>query len=510
MSGSLFYGGTPFLNFSEFHATWSRIVNQNCLPLCRQRQHSSAAVPSTNIKTVLERLDWYYEKLDSFAKNDIKTIPYLLFTPWRNPLEMPILFLGYLHPYLLTSLFRSITNKESQDSHDELLKRIEDKVRDKVSVLLNQMSEAQMRFAALFSENWVSSSAYLSQEGLQRQTVMETEFSVAVMDEEGKQEMEKFANIFVEANLLRKEVIKEIVEGTEDHLSALFLEALFRLFVAFKDQGQGFQNSPLHASPLMYNQQHPPGPANGFHRPVPPPGPANGFHRPVPPPGPAFPIQSRIPEAAHNLPRSPFPFMNQQRSPEPAHFPPVPVPVPSNDRTLWIGDVKDNMDSGFLTNTCFAPYDRVVSAKVIPDSETGQRYGFIEFGTWSAANRALQRYNNAEIPGVFPIKRFRLHWSKLRAEYTIHVGNLSDDVTADVLGDTFRARYQSVRAAAVKICHVTRACQGYGFVSFSDVNDRIRAKEEMEGALCCNRRVTIGSGGRMPTGGTHFSSFTWN
>ncbi|KAL0727265.1 hypothetical protein Bca4012_023358 [Brassica carinata] len=261
MPFSIFSRKKPTRRFNDFYADWSRTLTDNCLPLLRQSLSSaaSASVLSSNVDLVLRHLVLYYETLDLAA--DPNTIPYLLSPSWRNSLETPFLFLGDIHPYLLTNLLRSFIDRENQDSDyededtlrlipdlvnqplkiatawkdpsDELVMRIDQiecTMRLMVPVLMDRLRKAQRGFASRVSENWISS----YQVGKKRKTAV-TAASAAVEDA-AKVEMEELVSIFVDANRLRKSVIMDIVGATSEHQAALFLQGLCQFLAGFKDQ----------------------------------------------------------------------------------------------------------------------------------------------------------------------------------------------------------------------------------------------------------------------------------
>ncbi|KAJ4912903.1 Uncharacterized protein Rs2_07524 [Raphanus sativus] len=258
---SIFSRKKPTRRFNDFYADWSKTLTDNCLPLLRQSLSSaaSASVLSSNVDLVLRHLVLYYETLDLAA--DPNTIPYLLFPSWRNSLETPFLFLGDIHPYLLTNLLRSFIDRENQDSDyededtlrlipdlvnqplkiatawkdpsDELVMRIDQiecTMRLMVPVLMDRVRKAQRGFVSRVSENWISS----YQVGKKKKTAV-TAASAAVEDA-AKAEMEELVSIFVDANRLRKSVIMDIVGATSEHQAALFLEGLCQFLAGFKDQ----------------------------------------------------------------------------------------------------------------------------------------------------------------------------------------------------------------------------------------------------------------------------------
>ncbi|THF95181.1 hypothetical protein TEA_007091 [Camellia sinensis var. sinensis] len=123
---------------------------------------------------------------------------------------------------------------------------------------------------------------------------------------------------------------------------------------------------------------------------------------------------------------------------------------------------------------CFAHTGEVVSATVIRNKQTSQSegYGFIEFANHPAAERALQTYNGTQMPNIE--QNYRLNWASFGTgkkrqdtthDYTIFVGDLASDVTDDMLQETFRPHYPSVKGAKVVTDRMTGRTKGYGFVS---------------------------------------------
>ncbi|TKY48373.1 Polyadenylate-binding protein RBP47B' [Spatholobus suberectus] len=168
-------------------------------------------------------------------------------------------------------------------------------------------------------------------------------------------------------------------------------------------------------------------------------------------------------------------------------------------RTLWIGDLQYWVDETYLSH-CFAHTGEVVSIKIIRNKMTGQPegYGFVEFVSHAAAERVLQSYNGTQMPGTE--QTFRLNWASFGIgerrpdagpEHSIFVGDLAPDVTDYLLQETFRAHYPSVRGAKVVTDPNTGRSKGYGFVKFSDENERNRAMTEMNGVYCSTRPMRI-------------------
>lgn len=168
-------------------------------------------------------------------------------------------------------------------------------------------------------------------------------------------------------------------------------------------------------------------------------------------------------------------------------------------RTLWIGDLQYWVDENYL-HSCFSHTGEVISIKIIRNKITQQPegYGFIEFVSHGAAERVLQTYNGTQMPGTE--LTFRLNWASFGIgerrpdagpEHSIFVGDLAPDVTDYLLQETFRAQYPSVRGAKVVTDPNTGRSKGYGFVKFSDEQERNRAMSEMNGLYCSTRPMRI-------------------
>jgi len=67
-------------------------------------------------------------------------------------------------------------------------------------------------------------------------------------------------------------------------------------------------------------------------------------------------------------------------------------------------------------------------------------------------------------------------------DFRIFCGDLGNEVTDDVLARAF-SRYPSFQKAKVVRDKRTNKTRGYGFVSFKDPNDFVRAMREMNGKL---------------------------
>ncbi|KAJ7561310.1 hypothetical protein O6H91_03G023500 [Diphasiastrum complanatum] len=178
-----------------------------------------------------------------------------------------------------------------------------------------------------------------------------------------------------------------------------------------------------------------------------------------------------------------------------------PQQQPDELKSLWIGDLLYWMDENYLYS-CFAQSGEVAFAKVIRNKQTGhsEGYGFIEFVSHTAAEKALQSYNGVQMPQAEQL--FRLNWASFgigdrrpeaASDESIFVGDLASDVTDFVLHETFHSRYPSVKGAKVIIDTITGRSKGYGFVKFGDELEKTRAMTEMNGVYCSSRPMRLGT-----------------
>jgi len=84
-----------------------------------------------------------------------------------------------------------------------------------------------------------------------------------------------------------------------------------------------------------------------------------------------------------------------------------------SSKTLWIGDLENNMDEFFLKSIISAlGYEKeLINIKLIRDKVTGipLKYGFLEFHNNQSARNFYQNYNHRTIPNTS--KQFKLNWA---------------------------------------------------------------------------------------------------
>lgn len=172
--------------------------------------------------------------------------------------------------------------------------------------------------------------------------------------------------------------------------------------------------------------------------------------------------------------------------------------TPDDIRTLWVGDLQYWMDENYIAN-CFAHTGEVANVKIIRNKQTlaSEGYGFVEFVSHAAAERILNSYNGSLMPQTEQV--FRLNWASFGmgerrmegSDLSIFVGDLAADVTDQLLQETFKSRYTSVKGARVVIDPLTGRSKGYGFVRFGEDNERTHAMTEMNGVYCSSRPMRI-------------------
>jgi len=134
------------------------------------------------------------------------------------------------------------------------------------------------------------------------------------------------------------------------------------------------------------------------------------------------------------------------------------------------------MDENYL-HRCLASSQDLHSIKIIRNKQTGKSegYGFLEFASEAAAQMALQNYNGIQMPRAEQF--YRLNWAtnsgteKRSEDFTIFMGDLASSDIDELLQETFRAVYQSVKGAKVITDNITGRSKGYGFVTFGDGNE---------------------------------------
>jgi len=155
------------------------------------------------------------------------------------------------------------------------------------------------------------------------------------------------------------------------------------------------------------------------------------------------------------------------------------------NQTLWMGDLEPEMDETFIATAFLLIQEPIVACRIIKNRLTGDPAGycFVEFADEEQAQRVLLRLNGKLIPGnMHPPRRFKLNPSSKPEpgeEYSVFVGDLTDDVDDYDLYKTFKDRYPSTRGAKV-VLETNGESRGFGFVRFSNSFEQTAALREMQ------------------------------
>ncbi|KAG2203768.1 hypothetical protein INT47_012701 [Mucor saturninus] len=187
--------------------------------------------------------------------------------------------------------------------------------------------------------------------------------------------------------------------------------------------------------------------------------------------------------------------------------PPAPPPAPTNYQstpshktTLWMGELEPWMDEGYIQRL-WLNLNAQVAVKVIRDKTTftSSGYAFVDFGSISAAQCALDMFNGEIIPNTSCT--IKLNWASggglvdrkedRQPEYSVFLGDLSSECSEQILLSIFQNRYRSCKSAKIMTDPRTGLTRGYGFVRFSSQLDQHQAMNEMQGFVIGNRPIRV-------------------
>lgn len=198
----------------------------------------------------------------------------------------------------------------------------------------------------------------------------------------------------------------------------------------------------------------------------------------------------------------------------------VPLPQPPENpantvpsKTLWMGDLEAWWDEAFITGLWLS-FDKHVGVKVIKPKHNllmhqlaktnGQGivnhsgYCFVEFDSPELATDALS-LNGKIIPNTNN-KTFRLNWASAATldseiaqtpEFSLFVGDLSATTTEAHLLSLFQSSFSSIKTVRVMTDPSSGLSRCFGFVRFSNDDDRKRALVEMNGSWLGGRQIRV-------------------
>lgn len=175
--------------------------------------------------------------------------------------------------------------------------------------------------------------------------------------------------------------------------------------------------------------------------------------------------------------------------------------------TLFVGRLSWNIDDEWLRRE-FEPVGGVISARVIMERSTGKSrgYGYVDFDSKSAAEKALQEYQGKELDGRpinLDMSTGKPHASNPKTDRakqfgdvpsapsdTLFVGNLSFNAERDSLFNTF-GEYGTVVSCRIPTHPDTQQPKGFGYVQFSSVDEAKAALEALNGEYLDGRACRL-------------------
>ncbi|CUM51694.1 uncharacterized protein AC631_03627 [Debaryomyces fabryi] len=175
--------------------------------------------------------------------------------------------------------------------------------------------------------------------------------------------------------------------------------------------------------------------------------------------------------------------------------------------TLFVGRLSWSIDDEWLRRE-FEPVGGVISARVIMERSTGKSrgYGYVDFDSKSAAEKALQEYQGKELDGRpinLDLSTGKPHASNPKTDRakqygdvpsapsdTLFVGNLSFNAERDSLFNTF-GEYGTVVSCRIPTHPDTQQPKGFGYVQFASVDEAKAALEALNGEYIDGRACRL-------------------
>jgi len=165
-------------------------------------------------------------------------------------------------------------------------------------------------------------------------------------------------------------------------------------------------------------------------------------------------------------------------------------------RTLYIGNLNCSMTEDALKDL-FGQFGTITKSELTSNA-LSEPYAFIEFADHSSAKLALTAINKkkmflddgmiviwAKPPAVEPHKEV-----DNKDQFKIFIGNLSSEVDDHALSFVF-ARFGDVLESRVILDQYTTQSRGFGFITYSKLEDAERAMKDMNGQLLDNRTIRV-------------------
>lgn len=191
-------------------------------------------------------------------------------------------------------------------------------------------------------------------------------------------------------------------------------------------------------------------------------------------------------------------------------------------KTLFVGNLSWNVDDEWLSRE-FQPF-KAVSTRLMYQKDSGRSkgFGFVDFENIEDAIKAHEAKKGQDLDGrpmnvdftgqktdASPAQRQERRGqqygdSKSAPTNNLFIGNLSFDITAEVLQDTF-GEFGTVTRVSIPTDRESGVVKGFGYVEFSSTDEAKAALEGMTGQSIMDRPVRLDySGGRASDGPGNF------
>ncbi|KAI4338486.1 hypothetical protein MLD38_023540 [Melastoma candidum] len=262
--------------FEDFYVEWIDALDVTLLPVLNGSGAGiTEAFLASHVDRIHQHFQNYYTALDAAVIScPHRHLPLLLHPPWFSPLQVPFLFLGDLHPFLLTTLLRSfVLDRDDEDGETDLdedggqsdmksppseyyheegpdddddAREIHDVHRRMATawkrpsgVLISRIGEMERwvrrMVPDLTSRVRVSQHRFAEKLG-KRLDMYEEDGNGLGVREAAEEEMKEMVTAFLEGNRLRRSVMEEIMRATDAYQAASYFQALGQFIVGLRDK----------------------------------------------------------------------------------------------------------------------------------------------------------------------------------------------------------------------------------------------------------------------------------
>lgn len=178
-----------------------------------------------------------------------------------------------------------------------------------------------------------------------------------------------------------------------------------------------------------------------------------------------------------------------------------------------MGNLSWNVEEDMLYQA-FEEFGEITGCRIITDRNTGRKkgFGYVEFASHDSAKRALDTMHNTDLDG----RPLNLDFSNPRPENpnandfkqkrddranrygdkpntpsdTLFLGNLSFDVTSDIVREEFE-KFGTITRVSLPTDMESGAPKGFGYVGYESVDQATSAFEGMSGFFLAGRPIRV-------------------